>query len=723
MSLNPEFNINKIPNAALKKKEYAVKDKNEEDENYEKVEFAYDDPAGENEIKNLQGDIESDIAKKAFEMGIATDEELRKFLSLAEIDLASLHADALVPLNLKKGELDFIRESIDEALSKCWRNKSGELKVEPVNTDKIVQFTEFIEKYHEPISLFMLTQYIASYGPMVAKDLAGAGVNIDYKGETISLKDVMEHPELAKKIEAAGSTGSVVDISEMYYPQNKFEDKENGCEFSFRIKSNVQKDNTVEKKVVMGDTFFNEENRKKLDEDLKNNDISFDDFGGNCHLDDFIKNKEKIIDIFSVDLKVPREEVAKYFESFINPNITNVSVVELKDFKINQTLQLGADDMKLQKKQNEVYGKYEVYDEKGKMNMTNWVAAGKELNAWGKANGYDNFDQALTEEAINKSNAPLQKLKVDQQNMARDENFDKFKSLFLEDLEKSGYTLPQLKATAQENPEKVLNIIAEVLGKNIDYDYTEYNYIEAADKSKGLSGEEAAKDNMLNYQDQKYADGVAYSALHSGSAVCWSWGETFIAAKEVLEEKGVPHMDQLACISTTSEALDHLFVVCITAGPNGPVVTYVDPTWYDTSGELNAVDSQHYYGAVKEKRDAAHQAALAMIEQQNVLVSFEQLNQVFSQYDPKSFRKEHGIELNREAYEEMKKYKKGQGTQREYSVEDDREPMQRIMEKIQEEEKNNPKSDEKDLETMKEEKQKESQSLIDKIRKIITSSK
>jgi hypothetical protein len=296
--------------------------------------------------------------------------------------------------------------------------------------------------------------------------------------------------------------------------------------------------------------------------------------------------------------------------------------------------------------------------------------------------------------------------------------------MFLADMEKAGYPLSKVKEDAKKNPEKILHIIAEVLGKNIDYDYTEYNYVEAADREKGLSGEEAAKDEMQNYVDQKYSNGVAYSALHSGSAICWSWGETFIAAKEALEEEGVPHMDQLACISTTSEALDHLFVVCITAGPNGPVVTYVDPTWYDTNGgELNAVDSEHYYGAVKEKRDAAHEAVLAAIEQQNILASFEQLNQVFSQYDAKADKSSRKIQLNEDAYSELnKKQKREEDVSGIVSVENKGGSVQRIMEKIVAE-KNKSSLAEKDLERLKTEERKENQSLLDKIRKMIGSSK
>lgn len=338
----------------------------------------------------------------------------------------------------------------------------------------------------------------------------------------------------------------------------------------------------------------------------------------------------------------------KYIENLIMPDISNVSVVEFEDFKISKNLEIPEDAMKLQQIKEEVYEKNNVYSEKweGK-NSENWLKAEKELEKWGKENGYENFDKALYEEIEKNNNSPINKLEIlkFQENIEY-ENSEKFKDIVIDVFKKEGYEISILKEIAEDNPEEVIKIISEVMGRNIKYDHIEAKL------------DFVSKDLRNMYQEFKHDQGIPYITLESKKGVCHDYGITFVAVKNVLEEEGVPNLEKFVSLSTISEKQNHLWNTFVTVNPNNSdkvIITYGDPTWHDSSeGEFNAVDKDHYYTNIKEKIDEAHQKFLEKIDDYNILAFQEELKRILTQHDPRQYDRDHKIEGNKELRETEK---------------------------------------------------------------------
>ena len=377
-----------------------------------------------------------------------------------------------------------------------------------------------------------------------------------------------------------------------------------------------------------------------MEADLEDIGISFK-YEEKCTLDDFFKNKDKIIDIFSKDLEIPREKMEKYIESLIMPDVSNVSVVEFEDFKINKNLEIPEDVTKLQQVKKEVYEKNNVYSENGSFVPENWLKAEKELEKWGKENGYENFDKELYKEIKENNENPMNKLEMLKfQENSEHENSEDFKDIVIDVFKEEGYDISMLKEIAEDDPEEVIKIISEVMGKNVKYDYIEANL------------DFISKDLRDMYQEIKHSQGIPYITLESGKGVCHDYGITFVAIKNVLEEEGVPNLEKFVSLSTISGKQNHLWDAFATVDPDNPdriIVTYGDPTWHDSSeGEFNAVDKDHYYTNIREKVDKAHQKALEKINDYNVFSFQEKLKEILTQYDPRQYDRGHKIEGDKE---------------------------------------------------------------------------
>jgi len=591
----------------------------------------YDQPASQEEMFGLKKEIEEKIEEKANELKIPKE----RLIELADLDLESLNKENLEPLNLNRGGLEFIRDSIDRAINEYWRSeKTGKLvTAAPSNIDKLLKFVGEHKKF---VSLSELAIYASSFGPAVLKDLAGDNAKVEIYGEKISLKDLADNPELMKTIDRAHNYATPIDILSAYSPPESF--SYNDIEFSLASYNKIIDENNVERMIYFDSITGSSENLKKMEADLENIGISFK-YEEKCTLDDFFKNKDKIIDIFSKDLEIPKEKVEKYIESLIMPDISNVSVVEFEDFRINRNLEMSEDITKLQQIKEEVYKKNNVYSENGSFVPENWLKAEKELEKWGKENGYEDFDKALYKEIGENNKNPMNKLEIlkFQENFEY-ENSENFKDIVIDIFKEEGYNISTLKEVAKDSPEEVIRIISEVMGKNIKYDYIEAHL---GDISKDLRD---------MYQKNKHDKGIPYITIESGKGVCHDYGITFVAIKNVLEEEGVPNLDKFVSLSTTSNKQNHLWNVVATVDPNNPdkiIVSYIDPTWDDSlNGELNAVDKDHYYASIKEKVNEAHNKALDKIKDYNLLVFQEKLKKILTEYDPRLHKRDQQIEGN-----------------------------------------------------------------------------
>lgn len=666
---------------------------------YEVEEFRYDEPAPEGEIRALQGEIEDRVARQAVAMGITDEKELREFLDLAELDLVSLGKERLEPLHLKRGETAFIRESLDEALSKCWRNKSGKLIAESANADKLVRFAEFVAHNPKAITALMLADYCLTFGPVALKELAGAGVEVEMEGGRKVALSELTAPENLRLIDQTASIGTPVDIMNAYSPQTEFKG-EGGFGFGFSIQSKEGSNNTVQKTIYLDHIYWNSMQIEKMDSDLKEAGIHLSMESGGCSLEEFLADQEKIIDIFSRDLGIEREKTAHFFGNLFFCDTSKLSVVPYEDFEVN--LDLDTDKtLPLHEKKAEVYEQFRV-DENGSRDMEKWLKAEKELERWWSEIHPENdmsFDEALFKEREYHDESPMTKLERLKYNEKMTENFNNseaFRAMFLEDMEEAGYPLEDVKKIAEENPKQVFEIISEVIGKNVDYYRTEWLVLTAwyhANKlPDGTPGKKLIQDASIAFSEKKYDNDVSYEALSSGKTVCHGYGRTYTAAfafaKDILAQEGVKNLDGVVCLWTTSDAQNHLWNVLVTVDNDGTlVITYIDPTWDDAGAGLNAVDDEHYYGALRGKIEYEHAAALENIKQWNSVVLQQKLMDIvamndLSEYDPRSHKKEVRVRLDKEAYAAYKRSKDGKEGIAAGSSSDEESPIARIMEII-----------------------------------------
>ena len=108
--------------------------------------------------------------------------------------------------------------------------------------------------------------------------------------------------------------------------------------------------------------------------------------------------------------------------------------------------------------------------------------------------------------------------------------------------------------------------------------------------------------------------------------------------------------DKFIVFTTHSVEMDHEWNMLVTVDSDeNLIISFIDPTWHDSGGELNAVDEEHYYKRMEK---------LAIESIQKALKSFalqEELKKILTQYDP---RHKPEIEVDKKAFEEMAKKKK-----------------------------------------------------------------
>ncbi len=194
---------------------------NPTEDNKEKIN-EYDQPASREEISGFREEVEKKIEKKAEEIRISEAEDIEiykdKVIELAGLDLESLNPEDLK--NLSHGSLEFIKDSIDKAISEFWRSeKTGELVTGTTSKleGSVNETFEFAKKHKKIVSLGELALYASSFGPAVLKDLAGDDVEIEIGNKKISLKDLADDPELLKMIDMKNSINSPLDIAQEFF--------------------------------------------------------------------------------------------------------------------------------------------------------------------------------------------------------------------------------------------------------------------------------------------------------------------------------------------------------------------------------------------------------------------------------------------------------------------------------------------------------------------------
>lgn len=221
------------------------------------------------------------------------------------------------------------------------------------------------------------------------------------------------------------------------------------------------------------------------------------------------------------------------------------------------------------------------------------------------------------------------------------EGKEQFGNLLLEKIEEDGYDITELKDIGKKDPKKIITILAEVISKNVEYDYEKYKLVQ-----------EKRYDEI---KQQNY-----YLTLRDGKGVCEDYSELFAVAKLELEKQGVPNLDKFVVLETTphQDTQNHTWNNIITINKDGNIVmTAIDITWADhknplsISGKLNAVDESHYYKNIKEKTNdvnTAHQKALEKIKDYNIFAFQKKLKKVLTEYDSRQYTRDHRHEGNKE---------------------------------------------------------------------------
>ena len=197
----------------------------EKTESRQGKENEYDELVPKEELAGFRKEIEKKIEDRANELDISKE----KLIELADLDLESLDAENLKDLNC--GSLEFIRDSIDEAINEFQKGEKPKtvLKEAPSKIDKLLEFTR---EHKKIVNLGQLALYFSSFGIPALSVLAEDDAKLEIDGQRIPLKDLADNPELIKEIDVAQIDSETGQIKEMFLPEEQHDD-EKGYELAY----------------------------------------------------------------------------------------------------------------------------------------------------------------------------------------------------------------------------------------------------------------------------------------------------------------------------------------------------------------------------------------------------------------------------------------------------------------------------------------------------------
>ena len=581
--------------------------------------------------ENLK-DVMETVRESEFEKGIKESSKTLKiskdvFYKLAGFNLNELKTDLndeknsdseLFKKSFQRGEFKFWKEDLYRGLNDIQRDeKTKDLKEKKLS--KFERFVESIKKHKKVVSSGELLLYLSSYGAPALNFLVDSDVKVEIGDKKILLEDLADDPELIKKNKNINAAyADLCGLQEIYDATTNKNFEHNGYILSIDSEIHLSFNDEESKKLVH--ISFEPDNEMKVkvsDKMLRDIDnISQVEFRGTPSIaitemtvDEFLENKEKVIDIISENLNAPRDEVKNYVENIYISDISDISVLNFNDFEIN-----------------------------------------KEMD-----------------------NPKFENLKTVEASDYNYEDMDKFKDLFL-DILKEEYTIEELKEIAEDNPEKVILIISEVINKNLKYDDDEWEKMKSGDWSE---------------EDEK----TPYEALSNGKAICYAYSSIFISAKHILEEE-IPHFKKFVALSDGGGG--HTWIKIATANQKGNLdVSHIDLTDADAESLSKLFDSKltkeklsasgeefnskyaEYVDEdqkenkeeigdeeeIEEEKEAEQKEEhkttfLEKIKNYKLICVQEKLKKILTQYDPKLHKKEQEIKMDKEASGLIAKKKK-----------------------------------------------------------------
>ena len=579
---------------------------NPENSKSEKVN-EYDQLASEKEIAGFREEIEKVIEKKAKEIRLSETEDIeiykKKVIELAELDLESLNVEDLE--NSSRIDLELIRGDINEAIN---RFQTDEDTKEPKEKklSKFEKFMESIRKHKKPLGIGELSLYLSTLGAPALNFLVDEDVKVELKGEKISLKDLIDDPELIKVIDKGNSTNTPLSIGKEFFSTKPLDCEKVKILFKEPFAhSNILcldiRENSEAKDIEIKEV---EEICNKIKEELRhlNKDSNLEAEDIYIEMKDIEENKIKVAETISSHTSASKNEVLDYINDSLELNTSKISVVEFEDFKINSN-----PDINLEKI---------------------------------KGTSVESFNDFFVE------NNSIETKIIDR---------ELFNNLLEQKLKEDGYTISELKNIANDNPKEVIKILTQTLGKNIEYDYKKLELVQSQKKAETME-EFADLAKEIGKQNP-------YVTLKNEKGVCLDYAQAVSMGIDFLDRKDVLNQNDFKVLTTTSHSMDHGWNILFSTDKDGNLVfTFMDLDCADDDKEeniskipenLNAVDDKHYYSGIIKKVSETHQKALEKIKDYNILAFQEDLKKFLTQYDPKLHKKEREIKIDKEALEKI----------------------------------------------------------------------
>ncbi len=381
--------------------------------------------ASAEDISGFKDEIEDKIVEKAIGLGITTREELEKMADLSGLDLGYFEGLEQEDLTRKdapawtRRDLEIMRDNVEEALAECQRSGKG-LKLEP-KADALKKITDYLEKHHHTINMGQLFLLAFSYDSNVIQDLADKGLDIKVGHYNVPLGTMINSSEITEKMNDFGPQ----DADHHHFGQYSYSDRnmfeDSGTRFSFEVFRGLSpaEDNDTARgvgrlleeeeyiqRIYLMPLEVDEKRLDKFNEDLRN-DVGISLMAGDngCSFEEFSKNRDKIAHYLATDLGVEEGKIAENIDGFIGYEVSDVSLVEFDDFRIDPD-----------------------------------------------AESSENFKALKSYEKV----------------LLSGEGHEQFRTQFLGMLEDSGYDIDEVKELAATHPEEVVRIIMDVMARNID---------------------------------------------------------------------------------------------------------------------------------------------------------------------------------------------------------------------------------------------------------------
>ncbi|MDD3190569.1 MAG: hypothetical protein PHI66_02685 [Candidatus Pacebacteria bacterium] len=381
--------------------------------------------------------------------------------------------------NARKTYMNFFNENMDS--------------VSPTkHPDRII---EFARDHHLVIKAIVVFLYFSSFPVAMAEDFFSQDMQINFDGQVFSLEDLAKNSDFKEALNL--DQDMPVDVLQAYAVEPLSND--DGFALNFVISENNKGERVIGLNYI--GTYDVQGDVKEVQEDYSRiGNMILDMTEGHnpsnivteaeITMEEFDRNRDRIISEISSTMGVPEERVKEYFEDLFytadNPE-ERVSVVSLEDFDIDKDYHSVGE---IQSKCNELTERYDWNNPDEKK------VAIAEFESWGEKNGYDNIWSALSKERLDN---PFSSLESHEGRGVRIEEI--YGKVVVGELQEKGYDMDKLKNNHTEAINAIIDIVAERQGANGDFNEN----VLREDLEKWTDTDNGKKlNNLLSGKEVKY---------------------------------------------------------------------------------------------------------------------------------------------------------------------------------------------------------------------------